>query len=391
MNFRKLKIYKIVSRVLYPLETLRIIYLILSKDIKIKSKIINKMFNKFLFYVKLDSYVINKKVDYNNLCCDMTDHKIVGEEYELLNKSDKEEDNLNPNWVTGYIDGEGAFMLNIYSDKSKSIGYTIRPIFQITVHESDLFILYKIKKFFNNIGSIKKVGLYFSYKVESLKEIDAFIIPHFNKYPLLSINKFKSFFLLRICINLIKINKKMNKDLFIEILKYKASFKKGLKAKVFDVYKDIVPFNFIDMPYSLPDKISPYWIAGFVAADGTFGVYQRGGKYKNYGCSFRISQDKVDELLLIHISEYLGCGVIIKSKTGMRDLAVFSLSELNEIIIPFFKKYKLYTSKKIDFDHFCQIVEIFNKKGNNKRWVIEDVEKIRLLTLKMNSFRRNKE
>jgi hypothetical protein len=108
-------------------------------------------------------------------------------------------------------------------------------------------------------------------------------------------------------------------------------------------------------------------LSGFVAGDGTFGVYRRGGKYKNYNCAFRISQNKIDEPLLERISYFLTCGKIIKNKSGMRDLGVFSISDLNTKIIPLFKKHKLCTSKEIDFQYFCEIVNIFNKKGKNKR------------------------
>jgi LAGLIDADG endonuclease len=104
-----------------------------------------------------------------------------------------------------------------------------------------------------------------------------------------------------------------------------------------------------------------------VAADGTFGMYKRGGKYKNYGCAFRISQDEIDEVLLKLISQFLGCGKISKSKRGMCNLGIFSISNLNTIIIPFFFKYRLNTSKEIDFHYFCEIVDIFNKKGHNKK------------------------
>jgi LAGLIDADG endonuclease len=86
---------------------------------------------------------------------------------------------------------------------------------------------------------------------------------------------------------------------------------------------------------------------------------------------FRISQDKIDESLLEHISSFLGCGKVFRNKTGIipRDFTfgVYSMSDLNTIIIPFFNKYKLCTSKDVDFHYFCDIVNIFNKKGYKKR------------------------
>jgi LAGLIDADG endonuclease len=272
-------------------------------------------------------------------------------------------------------------MFNISKNPSK-LGFSVRPVFQIAVHESDRFILDKIKKYFNDVGSITKVKLYYYYKVESFKDMRSVIIPPFEKYPLLSINKSKSFFLLKSCVELISINRKdLTEDQLLKILKYKASFKQGLNAKVFETYKDIEPISDKEIPKPVYKKINPYWISGFTAGDGSFGAYWHHGGYRP---SFRISQDKVDELLLMDISEFFGCGGITRSSTGMRDFYIRNIYQLNRIIIPFFNKYKLCTSKEIDFNNFCEILEIINKKGNNDT----TKEKIKLLTLKMNNYRR---
>lgn len=278
-------------------------------------------------------------------------------------------------------------MINI-SKKNSKLGFSVRPIFQIAVHDSDKFILCKIKKFFNNVGSIKKIGLYYYYKIESFKNMLEVIIPHFDKYPLLSINKSRSYYLFKECIHLRCKYKKMDIHLLNEFIKYKACFKQGYNARIFKYYNEVIPFDINSIPKPKYEKINPYWIAGFTSGDGTFGVYQRGGKYKNYNCSFRISQDKIDKSLLKHISKYLGCGKIISSKLGMINLGIYSFKDLSTIIVPFFKKYKLKTSKEIDFYYFCEIIDIFNKKGHKKRWKQEDIEKIKILTSKMNNYRR---
>jgi len=301
----------------------------------------------------------------------------------MLQKLYASSERLNPNWITGFTDSEGSFILNVESNKSKK-GVSFRPIFAITVHSSDKYILYKIKKFFNNIGSVRKIRSYYCYKVESTKEMKEVIIPHFEQYPLLSKNKFKSFFLLKSCVEILSQNKILSETTILELLKYKASFKKGLNAKIFKKYKNIIEYDInkiINTTRNIED-INPFWLAGFVAGDGSFGVYGRGKP------SFRISQDKIDELLLINISSFFNSGKITKSKTGMRDLNIRSILDLNNIIIPFFKKYKLCTSKEIDFYYFCEIMKIINKKGYNKKWMEKDLEKVKLLTLKMNNHRR---
>jgi hypothetical protein len=306
----------------------------------------------------------------------------------IKNYSSNDQD-LNPNWVTGFVDGEGAFMLNVSKCLRTKLGYNFRGIFQITVHKDDKFILESIKKFFKNVGHIRETGPYFVYKVESFNELTKVIIPHFEIYPLLSLNKSKSYFLLKKCIELITNNKRrITIEVFRQILELKICFKLGSKAKVFNEYTDVLPFNVNDIPMPVYDNIDPDWISGFVAADGTFGVYER-KSISGFRYSFRISQDKVDKKLMLNIHKYFGTGSISETKRGMINYSINSLLDINNIVIPFFKIYKLRTSKEIDFYYFVKIFDIINEKGYGKKWTSEDHEKIIFYSSKMNNARRN--
>ena len=86
---------------------------------------------------------------------------------------------LHPWWVTGYTDGEGSFLIGTYSAKTAKIGYTVRLSYQITAHYSDELILYRIKAFFNNVGKIRIIGNYVTYRVENLSDVVNYIIPPF--------------------------------------------------------------------------------------------------------------------------------------------------------------------------------------------------------------------
>lgn len=48
---------------------------------------------------------------------------------------------LNPNWVTGFVDAEGCFMVNIRKNPKSKLGWTVQPIFQINLHKKDKTIL----------------------------------------------------------------------------------------------------------------------------------------------------------------------------------------------------------------------------------------------------------
>lgn len=55
---------------------------------------------------------------------------------------------LNPNYITGFTDGEGCFFIGISSDSKYKTGYRVKATFQIGVHKKDLALLEQIKLFF---------------------------------------------------------------------------------------------------------------------------------------------------------------------------------------------------------------------------------------------------
>lgn len=95
---------------------------------------------------------------------------------------------LHPNWVTGFTDAEGCFMININRRETNKMGWQVRPCFQIKLHHRDKELLMKIKSFFSEVGTIVTNYNYnFAvYKVNSLYDITNVIIPHFKKYSLIT-------------------------------------------------------------------------------------------------------------------------------------------------------------------------------------------------------------
>ena len=52
---------------------------------------------------------------------------------------------LDPNYVTGFTDGEGCFYIGISPDNKSSSGFRIKLSFQIGLHEKDKELLNLIK------------------------------------------------------------------------------------------------------------------------------------------------------------------------------------------------------------------------------------------------------
>lgn len=61
---------------------------------------------------------------------------------------------LNPEWITGFTDGEGSFIVSFAKHKSQTVGYSINPSFQIKLNMRDLELLKRIQVFFGGCGKI---------------------------------------------------------------------------------------------------------------------------------------------------------------------------------------------------------------------------------------------
>ncbi|OTA47061.1 hypothetical protein K449DRAFT_311034, partial [Hypoxylon sp. EC38] len=109
-------------------------------------------------------------------------------------------ENLNPEYVTGFTDGEGCFFIGISPDPRYKTGYRIKATFQIGVHEKDLALLKQIELFFG-VRHVTKLGVEsVQYRVSGLNDLNL-IINHFDKYPLLT-RKQSDFLLFKEVINL---------------------------------------------------------------------------------------------------------------------------------------------------------------------------------------------
>ena len=102
-----------------------------------------------------------------------------------LKKITKLQIKLNPNWVAGFIDGEGCFSIDIAFNQKYKTGWNVKAIFIIALHKKDQMVLELIQKFFR-VGSISLQGKNaIQFQVTPLQDLIK-IIDYFSKYPLLT-------------------------------------------------------------------------------------------------------------------------------------------------------------------------------------------------------------
>ena len=103
---------------------------------------------------------------------------------------------LNPNYIVGFVDGEGCFSITI--NKNSTRISEIRLIFEIEVREDDEDILRQIQTALA-CGAIYRLSYdryqkwrpHVKYKVSNFQDISTKIIPFFRKYPLKAKKRFQ--------------------------------------------------------------------------------------------------------------------------------------------------------------------------------------------------------
>ena len=131
------------------------------------------------------------------------------------------------------------------------------------------------------------------------------------------------------------------------------------------------------------------WIVGFIDGEGCFHVQINKAPALRAGhqvlAEFIVSQHCRSENILYALKNYFETGVVRceSSKVGEtgRQYRVRDANALRTIIVPFFEKHELKTTKRIDFKKFRRILLMMEK---NEHLTPEGVEKIRKIKNTMN-------
>lgn len=127
-------------------------------------------------------------------------------------------------------------------------------------------------------------------------------------------------------------------------------------------------------------NLEAQWIVGFVDGEGTFHI-QINKKTNQVLPEFVISQHMRSENVLYAIKDYFDAGVVRKEsnkpgETG-RQYRVRDVNQLRKIIIPFFEKHSLKTTKHIDFLKFRDVLLMMERKEHLTLAGKAEIEKIR--------------
>ncbi len=90
-------------------------------------------------------------------------------------------------YITGFTDGEGCFSVSFNQRAKLKTGIEVRPSFSIAQNKRSLQVLKDIHAYFG-CGAIRfsKRDQMYKYEVRSISDLRLRIIPHFQKFPLLT-------------------------------------------------------------------------------------------------------------------------------------------------------------------------------------------------------------
>lgn len=291
---------------------------------------------------------------------------------------------LNSWFITGFADAEGCFYCGISKDLNNKLGWRCSVgVFQIKLHIRDLPILENIKLYFKNAGNITTTSTSANYRITSLKEIVEIVIPHFDKYPLITQKK-ADYILYKKGIDLISSKKHLTPKGLQEFVNIKASINLGLSEELQKAFPNTVP---VIRPEIENQRIpNDSWLAGFVSGEGCFKINTFKSTSKlghSIALRLQVSQHIRDIKLIESFISYLGCGILTKRN----DSVLFEVSKFNDIwekIIPFFQKTPIMGVKELEFKEWYLAAEIIKTK---KHLTQEGLDEIYLIKSRMNTGR----
>ena len=292
---------------------------------------------------------------------------------------------LNPNYITGFTDGEGCFFIGISPDSKYKTGYRVKAIFQIGLHEKDFALLEQINLFFG-VGKVTKLGAEsIQYRVSGLDDLNI-IINHFDNYPLLT-RKQSDYLLFKEVINLMKEGKHLTLDGLNRIISIKTTLNSGEISDTLSLaFPDLKPAL---RPEIKNTKIQDFnWLAGFTDAEGCFFIALKKSPGSKLGetvwLRFILSQHSKDKELLESLISTLNCGRYI-SKPDCGEFIVEKFSDVRDKIIPIFEEFKLYGVKSQDYEDFKKAALLIEDKAHLTR---EGLDELKIIKGRMNKNRK---
>ena len=89
----------------------------------------------------------------------------------------------DPNWLTGFSQGEGCFYIQIFKSPAAKIGEIVKLKFNLTQHIRDEQLIKSLVKYLD-CGRIYKSEQAVALEISKFENLTGKVVPFFQKYPL---------------------------------------------------------------------------------------------------------------------------------------------------------------------------------------------------------------
>jgi len=244
-------------------------------------------------------------------------------------------------------------------------------MFRIRLHKDDLNILQKIQEILG-VGRITMNGNSCLFTITNVKDLRTVLFPLLDKYHLYSV-KWLDYL-----------------DFKKAVLFLSESNSTRVSVSQLDWVKNIInDMNTGRTEYNcslIPDiAVNPYWLLGFVEAEGTFG-------FKNLSPYFQVGQHVKNLFVLEAIASYFkstpksfkfslrsGAPTVINSfnkNTSVSVISILSIDALYDYLLFFFLNMPFQSRKGVDFYFWCivlhlhKLVYFYFKEGRSLTYAI---------------------
>jgi len=138
---------------------------------------------------------------------------------------------LSPDWIVGFVDGEGCFHVSINKNEELRFNYQILPELTVVQHESDLNLLHTLRSVMGCGVVRRNHGDRYCWRVRKLDNLSKIIIPFFEKHPLKS-KKAVAFKKFAHIVRLMQKKEHLTKDGFNRIVKTALSMNRQKRKEI---------------------------------------------------------------------------------------------------------------------------------------------------------------
>ncbi len=136
-------------------------------------------------------------------------------------------------YISGFVDGEGCFCVSFQPSVRHRFGWEVRPSFSVSQNVDRAELLYKIREKWR-CGSIRpdRSDKTIKFEVRRIEDLAEIVLPHFQKFPLLSSKQADVARFQKIC-ELVRAGRHLERDGLVLIVQQAMEMNPSGKRKYF--------------------------------------------------------------------------------------------------------------------------------------------------------------